>query len=54
MLLTIFHACQKKGSWKLPIPISVEVYQNAVVLLFSNITLDGIEDYIPHYVPMIC
>ena len=32
----------------------VEVYQNTVALLFSNITFDIIEDYIPHYVPTIC
>ena len=38
------------GKWVLETAysISVEVYQNAVALLFSNITLD---DYIPHYVP---
>ena len=54
LLLLIFHACRKKGSWKLPIPIFIKLYWNAVALLFSNITFDSIEDYIPHYVPMIC
>ena len=30
--------------------IFIKLYRNAGALLFSNITLDVIEDYIPHYV----
>ena len=37
-----------------PDPIFIKLYQNAAASLFSNITLDSIEDYIPHYVPVIC
>ena len=34
--------------------IFIKLYRNAGALLFSNITLEVIEDYIPHYVPTIC
>ena len=48
-----FSCLQEKWVLETAHSISVEVYQNAVALLFSNITLDVIEEYIPHYVPMI-
>ena len=55
-----FHSCsqfktgkQCRSFLETTYSISVEVYQNAVALLFSNITLDII-DYIPHYMPMTC
>ena len=50
-----FSCLQEKRVLQTAYSISVEVYQNAGALLFSNITLDDIiADYIPHYVPMIC
>ena len=54
MFQTPFFMPAEKWVLETAYSISVEVYQNAVALLFSNITLDGIEDYIPHYMPMIC
>ena len=52
----IFHACQKKWVLETAYFIFIKLHQNDGALVFSNLLhqLDGIEDYIPHYVPMIC
>ena len=49
-----FSCLPKKMGLETAYSIFIKLYRNAGALLFSNIMLDVIEDYIPHYVPTIC